>query len=51
MVEKLRETGLEAVSHVPWGAHLCLFYETKRDLLDTQVLIASESFACGVDHS
>lgn len=36
MTEELRRTGIEAVGalHVPWGAHLCLFYETAKDLLD-----------------
>ena len=36
MIEELRRTGIEAVRsvHVPWGAHLCLFYETAKDLLD-----------------
>jgi DNA-binding CsgD family transcriptional regulator len=32
--EKLRETGLEAVGEVPWGSHFCVFYETRKDLLE-----------------
>jgi DNA-binding CsgD family transcriptional regulator len=36
-VSSLRETGIDAIGHLPWGAHICLFYETKRDLLDTNV--------------
>ena len=35
--EKLRDTGLEAVGQVPWGSHFCIFYETKKDLLDIVV--------------
>jgi hypothetical protein len=35
--ERLRETGLEAVGPVPWGSHFCIFYETKKDLLDIVV--------------
>jgi DNA-binding CsgD family transcriptional regulator len=31
----LRKTGLPFVSEMPWGAHLCIFHETKEDLLDT----------------
>ena len=38
MVKKvLRKTGLPAVGEVPWGSHFCVFYETKRDLLDILV--------------
>jgi DNA-binding CsgD family transcriptional regulator len=32
-----RETGLKAVGRVPSGSHFCIFYETKRDLLDILV--------------
>jgi RNA polymerase sigma factor (sigma-70 family) len=35
--ERLRETGLEAVGPVSWGTHFCIFYETKKDLLDIVV--------------
>lgn len=35
--ERLRETGLKAVGPVPWGSHFCIFYETKKDLLDIVV--------------
>lgn len=31
----LRQTGLPLQNAMPWGSHLCLFYETKDDLLDT----------------
>jgi len=37
MTTALRRTGIEVLGGVPWGAHLCLFYETKQDLLDTNV--------------
>jgi hypothetical protein len=30
----LRKTGISLASHMPWGAHLCIFYETAADLLD-----------------
>jgi DNA-binding CsgD family transcriptional regulator len=29
--------GLRLVREIPWGSHLCVFYETKQDLLDTAV--------------
>src|SRR5437016_9405413 len=31
---ELRQTGIEALGEMPWGTHLCHFYETKQDLLD-----------------
>jgi signal transduction histidine kinase len=31
------QTGIDVVGDVPWGVHLCLFYATKEDLLDTLV--------------
>lgn len=29
-----RKTGLRIVGDLPWGSHFCVFYETKKDLLD-----------------
>ena len=37
MAGDLRKTGIGVLSNVPWGAHICLFYETKDDLLDALV--------------
>jgi DcmR-like sensory protein len=34
---RLRDTGLEAVGEVAWGSHFCVFYETRKDLLDIVV--------------
>ncbi len=31
--EKKRETGIHVIGAVPWGTHLCQFYNTKQDLL------------------
>jgi len=31
----LRKTGIRVAGDMPWGAHICLFYETKEDLLET----------------
>jgi DNA-binding CsgD family transcriptional regulator len=35
MASKLRQSGLSILGDVPWGMHLCIFFETKQDLLDT----------------
>jgi DNA repair protein RadC len=37
MEEKGRKTGISVIDAVPWGTHLCQFYETKQDLLDILV--------------
>ena len=33
----MRNSGLDAVGAIPWGTHLCQFYATKADLIDTLV--------------
>jgi DNA-binding CsgD family transcriptional regulator len=33
--DALRRSGIRIIGDVPWGTHLCIFYETKEDLLDT----------------
>jgi hypothetical protein len=30
-----RKTGIRAMGDMPWGTHICVFYETKNDLLET----------------
>src|SRR5258706_4758711 len=37
MASETRKTGIDVVGDMPWGTHFCLFYETKRDLLDTMI--------------
>src|SRR5215467_13742708 len=38
MATEMRKTGIDVVGDVAaWGAHFCLFYETKDDLLDTLI--------------
>lgn len=37
MKRQLRETGIGVLGAVPWGTHVCLFYDTKGDLLETLV--------------
>jgi PAS domain S-box-containing protein len=34
MTTDLRKTGIALAPELPWGTHLCLFYETNRDLLE-----------------
>ncbi len=33
----LRETGIPVLQPISWGAHICIFYESKSDLLDAAV--------------
>ena len=37
MKEALRKTGIDIIGEVPWGTHICLFYEAKSDLLEILV--------------
>ena len=37
MGEEARETGINVIGTVPWGTHICLFYDTKQDLVDILV--------------
>jgi C4-dicarboxylate-specific signal transduction histidine kinase len=38
MITETRRTGIDVVGDMlAWGAHFCLFYETKQDLLDTLI--------------
>jgi PAS domain S-box-containing protein len=33
----MRNSGLDAAGYIPWGTHLCQFYGTKADLIDTLI--------------
>jgi DNA-binding CsgD family transcriptional regulator len=35
--QALRKSGIISISEIAWGAHICVFYETKQDLLDANV--------------
>ena len=37
MEEKNRKTGIDIVGDTPWGTHLCIFYQSKEDLIDILV--------------
>ena len=41
----LRRTGIRLLGEIPWGTHVCVFYETREDLLDT----ATAYFKVGLD--
>jgi DNA-binding CsgD family transcriptional regulator len=45
MAAILRKSGIPLMEEMPWGAHVCLFYETKDDLLDT----AAGYFGAGLE--
>jgi MEDS: MEthanogen/methylotroph, DcmR Sensory domain len=47
MAAELRKTGISVVGDMPWGTHLCHFYETKQDLLD----ILIPYFKAGLEHN
>jgi hypothetical protein len=48
-----RISGIDIIENVPWGTHLCQFYQTKEDLMDMLIpyssLIGKNSMAlaCG----
>ena len=44
-MERLTKTGLVIPDRVPWGTHLCQFYETKDDLLEVLIPYFKEGLA------
>jgi len=43
----LRPTGIRVIGDMPWGTHICVFYETSQDLLDT----AAQYFHAGLKNN
>src|SRR5262245_25524824 len=41
----LRPTGIHVLGSVPWSAHICLFYQTKDDLLDAVLTYLSAGWS------
>ena len=37
MTFEMRKTGINAIGNLPWGSHICQFYQTKDDLIDILV--------------
>ena len=51
MASETRRSGIDVVGDMPWGTHFCLFYETKKDLLETVTSYCKtglESDDCGL---
>lgn len=42
-----RDSGIHRVGALPWGAHICLFYETAEDLLDVNAAYFAAGLADG----
>jgi DNA-binding CsgD family transcriptional regulator len=40
----LRKTGIRVIDPIPWGAHICMFYETRVDLLEAAVAFFTAGF-------
>ncbi len=36
-LEKYRKSGVDVLGDIPWGTHICQFYQTKQDLIDIAV--------------
>ena len=36
-LEKYRKSGVDFLGDIPWGAHICQFYQTRQDLIDIAV--------------
>ena len=34
MAGKFRKTGIDIIGDIPWGTHICHFYQTRKDLID-----------------
>jgi len=47
MERETRKTGIAIIGDVPWGTHLCQFYQTKEDLTD----ILMPYFKAGLDNN
>jgi len=35
--DSLRKSGIDIIGYVPWGTHICQFYQTKEDFMNTLV--------------
>jgi hypothetical protein len=47
MTPTYRKTGVRVMGEMPWGIHICIFYASKEDLLDTLV----PYFKAGLDNN
>jgi MEDS: MEthanogen/methylotroph, DcmR Sensory domain len=37
MTSNLRKSGIDIIGDIPWGMHICQFYQTKEDLINILV--------------
>jgi DNA-binding CsgD family transcriptional regulator len=37
LTEERRDSGIRVLGKMSWGSHICVFYETEQDLLDTNI--------------
>jgi DNA-binding CsgD family transcriptional regulator len=35
--DQLRPTGIEPIGKIPWGSHICMFYDSPRDLIEAAI--------------
>ncbi|NQT73682.1 MAG: MEDS domain-containing protein [Chloroflexi bacterium] len=42
-----RKTGIDVIGNVPWGTHICQFYQTRNDLLD----VLTPYFKAGLENN
>ncbi len=47
MFTNLRKVGISFINDIPWGTHICSFYETKKDLID----LSSTYFKAGLENN
>ena len=47
MSTALRRTGVNVLGDMPWGSHVCMFYESKEDVLET----AAPYFKAGLERN
>jgi PAS domain S-box-containing protein len=45
--QSIRRTGIDILGDVPWGTHLCLFYETEENLID----VLAPYFKAGLENN
>ena len=44
---ELRDSGIRLMGNMPWGSHICVFYQTPRDLLES----VANYFRAGLDNN
>lgn len=47
MKDETKKTGVDVIGNIPWGTHICLFYQTAEDLID----ILAPYFKTGLENN